>query len=96
MRYTDRILNRIARFYPKKFTVYACQEPDGTHRACLLAEFKDREAAIFPLALEDAHEIAKDLMSTVMVLKPEICFGPDIAARFKSGDLTLEQLKKLV
>jgi hypothetical protein len=96
MRYADRILNRIPQLRAKEFGIYACQEADGTHRVCLLAEFKDREPFMLPMTLEAAHEIAIDMLKTVMAIKPEMMFDVDVAQRFKNGELSLEQLKDLV
>jgi hypothetical protein len=96
LRYADRILNRIPQLRAKEFGVYACREADGTHRVSLLAEFKDREAFMLPMTLEAAHEMAIDMLKTVMVLKPEIMFPAGVAQKFKNGELSLEQLKELV
>ncbi|SPM32035.1 Mycobacterium terramassiliense ORFan [Mycobacterium terramassiliense] len=96
MRYADRILNRIERLNARKFGVYACKEYDGSDRICLVADFKDRESFMLPMTLEAAHEMAIDMLSAVMAIKPEMLFGSEIAAQYKSGQLSLHELKQVV
>jgi hypothetical protein len=62
---------------------------------------RDRQARpserfMLPMTLEAAHEIAIDMLSSVMTAKPEIMFPADVVAKLNRGELSLEQLKELI
>ncbi|OBB86059.1 hypothetical protein A5781_06110 [Mycobacterium sp. 852002-30065_SCH5024008] len=77
------------------FKVLVSTDPGMESVLGLLAQTKTQEVLI-PLTYKAAKEMS-DLVARVLILEaPEMYFPADVATKLKDGELTLEQVKKLI
>jgi hypothetical protein len=81
----------------KEFDVYVPTTlHDGSVPVIGLVATTNTQDVLIPLTYEAAKEMSDRIAKVLMLLAPELYFGPRIAKRLKNGTLTLEQVRKRI